>query len=148
MRGKEMKSKILKLGVVVLIFSMFLVATIYVKKNDRFDNSRFVAIYDTTDHVYLSDINYEGDKTFVEPGYYLRLDKSNSSSLLTLNVPTEENPKGVKKVFLKGISAWATSEIVYDLSKLDHSYDYFTAYLGVDLSQISNYYNGGVTFYI
>ena len=136
---------------IVLSLAIILVLTfigIYVKTSHIYtvetNLSSFLATadYDTTDHVYLSDISYEEDKSYVEPGYYVRLDKSNASSLITLKVG------GKKTSFIKGISAWATSELVYDLTKLDHKYDYFTAYLGVDLSQISSYYNSGVTFQI
>ena len=48
--------------------------------------------------------------------------------------------------FLKGICAWATSEIVYDLSEYD--YDYFTSYIGIDTSEQNDYFNTGAKFYI
>ena len=92
------------------------------------------------DYLYLSDLNYVNELTYVKPGYYLRLDKNSSSGLITVNID------GKKKSFIKGISAWATSNIVYDLQ--DYDYDYFTAYLGVDAKETSTYYNSGVTFKI
>lgn len=48
------------------------------------------------------------------------------------------------KSFYKGICAWAQSQIVYDLS----AYDYFTAYLGVDISEQDTYFNTGLRFFI
>ncbi len=90
--------------------------------------------------VYLSDIPYMNEKTSVKDGYYLHLDKNNSSGLISVLINNE------KKSFIKGISAWATSTIVYDLQ--DYDYDYFTAYLGVDSKETSNYYNSGVKFTI
>lgn len=60
--------------------------------------------------------------------------------MLTLKV------NGKSQSYIKGLCAWATSEIVYDLK--DYDYDYFTADLGVDISEQSNYFNTGVRFYI
>lgn len=60
--------------------------------------------------------------------------------MLTLKV------NGKSQSYIKRLCAWATSEIVYDLK--DYDYDYFTADLGVDISEQSNYFNTGVRFYI
>ena len=105
------------------------------------------SIYATTsqttknpDLVYLSDISYLNDKSFAQSGYSILLDKNQNSDVITLNVNGKAMP------FLKGICAWATSEIVYDLSEYD--YDYFTSYIGVDTSEQSDYYNTGAKFYI
>ena len=94
----------------------------------------------TSDHVYLSDISYVQDKSFASSGNSILLDKNQSSDLITLNINGKETP------FLKGICAWATSEIVYDLREYD--FDYFTSYIGVDISEQSNYFNTGAKFYI
>lgn len=94
----------------------------------------------TSDHVYLSDISYVQDKSFASSGNSILLDKNQSSDLITLNINEKETP------FLKGICAWATSEIVYDLREYD--FDYFTSYIGVDISEQSNYFNTGAKFYI
>ena len=92
------------------------------------------------DHVYLSNISYLNEKSFAQSGYSILLDKNQDSDFITLNV------NGKKMPFLKGICAWATSEIVYDLREYD--YDYFTSYIGVDASEQSDYFNTGAKFYI
>lgn len=91
-------------------------------------------------YTYLSDISYDKDKSFAGSGYSIHLDENNSNQMLTLKV------NGKSKSYIKGICAWATSEMVYDLS--DYDYDYFTADLGVDISEQSTYFNTGVRFYI
>lgn len=93
-----------------------------------------------SDYVYLSDISYLPDKSFAQSGYSILLDKNKDSDFITLNVDGKAMP------FLKGICAWATSEIVYDLSEYD--YDYFTSYIGIDASEQSDYFNTGAKFYI
>lgn len=90
--------------------------------------------------VYLSDIPYITDKSFAVSGHSIHLDENDNKGLITLKV----NDKSMQ--FIKGICAWATSEIVYDLSNYD--YDYFTSYLGVDISEQSTYFNTGAKFYI
>ena len=94
----------------------------------------------TKQFVYLSDLNEEKDLSYVKDGYYLKKDKNYNSGLITVNID------GRPKPFIKGLSAWATSNLVYDLSSYD--YDYFTAYLGVDAKEVSTYYNSGVSFTI
>ena len=106
-------------------------------------NSSYGAISQTTenpDYVYLSNISYLNDKSFSQSDYSILLDKNQNSDFITLNI------NGTEKPFLKGICAWATSEIVYDLRKYD--YDYFTSYIGIDSSEQSDYFNTGVKFYI
>lgn len=94
----------------------------------------------TKDYIYLSDIPYVQDKSFAASGHSILLDKNEDSDLLTLKVNDMRTP------FLKGICAWATSEIVYDLR--DYDFDYFTSYLGVDISEQNTYFNTGVKFLI
>ena len=132
--------KILKIMLLSLMVGIF--------SNNSYFNNEYMEITPryflngnvSSDHVYLSDLNYVNDLTYVKDGYYLRKDKNSSSGLITVNI------EGKKKSFIKGISAWATSNIVYDLK--DYDYDYFTAYLGVDAKETSTYYNSGVTFKI
>ena len=133
--------KYLKIIVLVVIVGLFSNKN-YVDNNKYFISTpNYLANSNINkDYLYLSDINYVNELTYVKPGYYLRLDKNSSSGLITVNID------GKKKSFIKGISAWATSNIVYDLQ--DYDYDYFTAYLGVDAKEISTYYNSGVTFKI
>ena len=93
-----------------------------------------------SDYIYLSDISYMKDKSFAPKGESILLDKNKASDLIRLKL------NGLSTPFIKGICAWATSEIVYDLREYD--YDYFTSYIGVDISEQSNYFNGGAKFYI
>lgn len=95
---------------------------------------------ESSDYVYLSDISYIKDKSFAANGHTIHLDKNDSNNLITLKVNNVSTP------FIKGICAWAPSEIVYDLR--EYNYDYFTSYIGVDISEQSNYFNGGAKFYI
>ena len=73
-------------------------------------------------------------------GHSIHIDENDSNQMLTLKV------NGKSQSYIKGLCAWATSDIVYDLK--DYDYDYFTADLGVDISEQSNYFNTGVRFYI
>ena len=91
-------------------------------------------------HVYLSDISYINDKSFAQSGYSILLDKNQDRNFIKLNINGKSMP------FLKGICAWATSEIVYDLREYD--FDYFTSYIGIDASEQSDYFNTGAKFYI
>ena len=140
--AKISKESILKVSFVFVLALMVLVVGAFYRKVEGNNILRnvYALAYDSKDYVYLSDIGYKEDETYVESGYYLRLDKNNSSGLITLNV------KGEKREFIKGIAAWATSSLVYDLTNLD--YDYFVTYLGVDAKETSTYYNSGVTFTI
>lgn len=91
-------------------------------------------------YTYLSDITYEKDRSFAASSHSIHMDENDSNEMITLKV----NDKN--KSYIKGICAWADSQIVYDLR--DYDYDYFTAMLGVDISEQSNYFNTGVKFYI
>lgn len=96
--------------------------------------------YDTSEMVFLSDISYEKDMSYIENGNSFHFDQNGSSKDLTLLY------NGEVKKFYKGISAWATSNLVYDLG--DYSYDKFTAYIGVDASQTNDYFNDGAVITI
>ena len=90
--------------------------------------------------MYLSDIPYMEEKSSVASGHRIKLDRNDSDKLITLKV--NDKPQ----VFLKGMTAWASSNLVYDLRNYD--FDYFTSYVGVDIEEQSNYFNTGVRFYI
>lgn len=92
------------------------------------------------DHCYLSDIKYMSGSSVGWGSITLdkNLDSNTNGGLITLLVD------GQKKKFLKGISAHATSTLLYDLT--DYDYDYFTAYLGVDQGRGNN--GDGVQFAI
>lgn len=98
------------------------------------------AMATTGKKLYLSDINNDTEKTKMASGHILKKDGNDSDKIITLKIGDNET-----KQFVKGITAWASSEVVYDLQ--DYSeYDYFTAYVGVDYSEQSNYYNTGAKF--
>ncbi len=92
-------------------------------------------------YVYLSDVPYISEQSGVGWGTITldsNLDANANNGLIALNVD------GKKKLFLKGISAHATSTLVYDISGLN--YDYFSTYYGVDASRGTN--GDGVKFSI
>ena len=89
---------------------------------------------------YLSDISYVEDQSSAASGHLIKLDKNDSDKLISLKVD------GKPQTFIKGICAWATSKVVYDLN--NYNYDYFTSYIGVDESEQSDYFNTGVKFII
>ena len=93
------------------------------------------------DYMYLTDIPYIKEQSSVgwgnltldanlEPGY--------NSGMIALIV------NGQTKKFFKGISAHATSTVVYDIS--EYNYDYFSTYFGVDASRGTS--SDGVKFAI
>jgi len=97
--------------------------------------------YNTEKFRYLSDTPYIKDQSYV--GYasiYLdrNIEPKFNNGMITLNVD------GKQTSFIKGVSAHATSNLVYDLS--DYNYDYFTSYIGVDASMGNN--GNGVKFAI
>ena len=105
-----------------------------VKATDTLKNS------ESNGKCYLSDISYVDGQSSAASGHTIKLDKNDSDKMITLKV------SGEPQVFIKGISAWASSHIVYDISHLN--YDYFTSYIGVDISEQDTYFNTGVKFYI
>lgn len=128
---KKMKKKILIFFIIILTSIAFNIYNNKVFATEKIENK---------DYVYLSDILYIKNKSFSVNNHSICLDKNDSNGLITLNINNTATP------FIKGICAWATSEIVYDLSS--YNYDYFTSYIGVDVSEQSNYFNTGAKFYI
>lgn len=90
--------------------------------------------------MYLSDMSYIEDMSFAAEKHSIRLDENEDNGMITVRIDDTATP------FIKGVCAWATSQIVYDLSNC--SYDYFTTYVGVDNSEQNDYFNTGVVFYI
>ena len=89
----------------------------------------------TDSFVYLSDIAYQSASI----GWgVLHLDGNMSDSQISLYVD------GNRLYFDKGITAHATSTLIYDISDYDQ-YNYFTSYIGVDASQGTK---GNVIFHI
>lgn len=95
---------------------------------------------ENNDVMYLSDMEYVENQSFTSDGHSIHVDENEDSQMITLNID------GSPKSFFKGICAWATSEVVYDLSDTD--YDYFSAYVGVDVSETPYYKPTGVLFTI
>ena len=100
---------------------------------------------ESTDYIYLSDIQYVKEKSHAADNHSIHLDENENNESIKLKVNKEIDSRE-SKLFIKGICAWATSEIVYDLR--DYQYDFFTSYIGVDISEQSNYFNTGAKFYI
>lgn len=94
----------------------------------------------TNNMVYLSDIDYIKDQSFVESGKSIIMDKNSSRNVIYLMINGQKTP------FVKGISAWATSELVYEFAS--DGYTQFSSWVGVEANQTDTYYNGGVTFII
>lgn len=139
---QKLKKLIYSFCFVCLLFGLILSVNVYYKKFDNKNYNIFSLAtlpYDKSTHIYLSDLDYRSD-SIVEPGYYIRKDKNGEGGLISVN--TDEG----KKTFIKGVAAWATSDVIYDLTNLD--YDYFVSYVGVDSTQTSEYYNSGVRFTI
>lgn len=93
------------------------------------------------DYVYLSDIKYIANQSSVAWGSITldqNLETRYNDGLITVLVD------GKSTQFFKGISAHATSTLVYDLTS--YNYDYFTSYIGIDASRGAN--GNGVKFYI
>ena len=96
---------------------------------------------------YLSDIEYDKTQSKVEWGSITpdsNLETQHNYGLITLIIHNEEDNSNEKTYFLKGMSAHATSTLVYDIS--DYDYDYFSTYVGVDASRENN--GNGVKFKI
>ena len=96
---------------------------------------------ENNDCVYLSDIEYDKNQSKVSWGSITpdsNLETQYNHGLITLIV------NGEPKYFLKGMSAHATSTLVYDISK--YHYKYFSTYIGVDESRKEN--GNGVKFRI
>ncbi len=122
------------------IFSFVVIALTFIAFN--LCNNEIFAIdnIENENYIYLSDVSYIEDKSFAQGNHTIHLDKNEDNGMITLNVDNSS------KSFIKGLCAWATSEIVYDLSS--YNYDYFTSYIGVDISEQNSYFNTGVKFYI
>ena len=90
---------------------------------------------------YLSDVEYVKEQSSVGWGNITldgNLETQYNGGLITLII------NGKERSFLKGVTAHATSTMVYDISGLD--YDKFSTYYGVDASRKAN--GNGVKFAI
>ncbi len=105
--------------------------------NEKISNSGVMAA--SKDKLYLSDMQYM-DNSHAASGHLIKTDKNDSDKMIELKVNDES------RTFVKGVTAWASSEIIYDLRNYD--FDYFKTFLGVDISEQSDYFNTGVKFTI
>ncbi len=96
-----------------------------------------LATQNNKEYIYLSDIPYMAN---ISSTAYdkIRLNQDLSGNPITVLV------NGKKQAFLKGVFAHANATVAYDLRSYD--YDYFTAYLGVNVTAGSN--GNGVRFEI
>ena len=104
----------------ILLFAIFLLLNKRVLATEQSENDKFC---------YLSDIQYRSDSSvgWGAITYDKNLDSSKNGGMINLIVD------GQKKQFFKGISAHATSTLIYDIT--NYNYDYFTAYIGEDESR-------------
>ena len=128
-----MKKKILISNIIIILIIL------------NISNNKVLAAENTkqaenADYVYLSDIPYITEKSHAADGHTIHKDQNESNGIITLKINNQNTS------FIKGICAWATAEIEYDLK--DYNYDYFTSYLGIDISEQNTYYNTGAKFYI
>ncbi len=122
-----------------MAFSIAIVAMVFLGLQGKITSSMVMAADTNEGKCYLSDIPYM-ETSHAASGHIIKTDRNDSDKLITLK-------KGEgSKTYIKGVSAWATSELVYDLSQFN--YDYFCSDLGVDISEQNNYYNTGVKFII
>ncbi len=130
-------SSIVKIGIcLALLLAVFLPI-----KEFLIGNSNKVLAYSKDECRYLSDTPYVAGQSSVGWGSITldkNLDSKYNNGLITLLID------GQQKSFNKGVSAHATSTLVYDLS--EYNYDYFNAYIGVDASRGNA--GNGVKFYI
>ena len=127
-------NKKLKLMFIMLISFIALLIMISLPKSVFADTTN-------NDCVYLSDIEYDKENSKVGWGSITpdsNLETQYNHGLITLIVD------GKPKYFLKGMSAHATSTLIYDISK--YQYKYFSTYIGVDESRKD--YGNGVKFKI
>ena len=151
--NKNMKNKLL----FIVIISLILLPIIFLslqnnvkilniaqqvqpKKMEGSDDNYYTSkVTNNEDIYYLSDIKYDEKESKVEWGSITldsNLETQYNSGLITLLLD------GKKTHFLKGISAHATSTLIYDIS--GYNYDYFSAFVGVDESRGTN--GNGVKF--
>ena len=104
---QKLKKLIYSFCFVCLLFGLILSVNVYYKNYDNKNYNIFSLAtlpYDKSTHIYLSDLDYRDD-SIVEPGYYIRKDKNGEGGLISVN--TDEG----KKTFIKGVAAWATSDV-------------------------------------
>ena len=137
---KSTKNKLLIIGIIICLILTGICYNHNYSKNIRRINAKIMANlpYDTTDFVYLSDLNWTFAESSWKDNRALKKDENESGGLISLIVNKE------KTYFLKGVFAHAQSTVIYDLTNLN--YDTFETYAGVDSSRDAN--GNGVKFYV
>ncbi len=147
---KNKKTKLLCIVVIcfILLLIVFLSPNNIVEKIGVVEQSEpkkmegtYYILEDSEMCSYLSDIEYDKAQSSVQWGSITldsNLETQYNNGLITLNID------GTKTYFLKGVSAHATSTMIYDIS--GYNYDYFSSYIGVDESRGKN--GNGVVFSI
>ena len=128
---KKIKFLLKLIFCLVLLFMIFLLQDKKVFAVEQDGNEQFC---------YVSDIPYRSDSSVGWGSITLdkNLEASVNNGMIALMIDGEQ------KLFFKGISAHATSTLIYDLT--NYNYDYFTSYIGVDAGRGSN--GNGVKFAI
>ncbi len=132
------------ISIFIILFLTLVVTSRYSKANqiDKTDPTIYsIGDNDTSKFTYLSDIPYIKEQSNVGWGSITlngNLDSKTNKGLISLIVDGQE------RLFLKGVSAHATSNLVYDLSS--YNYDYFSTFYGVDAGRKNT--SDGVKFYI
>ncbi len=133
-----MKKRDIKFFWKIIIFIVVLTLGILILTNHSKANSEEIK---ESKFCYLSDIPYIAEQSSVGWGSITldqNLETKYNDGLIALQIDDQV------KFFIKGVSAHATSTLVYDISS--YNYDYFTTYFGVDASRQNN--GNGVKFAI
>ncbi|MCI8362712.1 MAG: hypothetical protein HFJ41_06310 [Clostridia bacterium] len=133
-----MEKRNIKFFLKIIIFIVVLTLSLLILTNDSKANSEERK---ESKFCYLSDIPYIAEQSRVGWGSITldqNLETQYNDGLIALQIDNQV------KFFIKGVSAHATSTLVYDISS--YNYDYFTTYFGVDASRQNN--GNGVKFAI
>lgn len=130
------------LTIFIMILSVFLTNEQQLTKILSTDksSSTYLTGHNSTinkDFIYLTDLEYDKELT-ISP--YLRIDQNVSNNLITVSI------NGNDTIFLKGLFLHSAGTAVYDISRQD--YDYFTAYIGLDVGNRAAHEGDGVRFKI
>ncbi len=127
---------------IAICFAILLTMFLTIQKKSNYASVTAADITENTqkEKCYLSDIEYMQEQSYASSGHSIKLDKNDSDKMLELKVNEQS------QAFIKGICAWASSQVVYDISQ--YNYDYFTSYVGIDISEQNDYFNTGAKFYI
>jgi len=124
----------------ILVVSLFIILSqsiVLIKTLSAVKNTDLYSRDNSSKFVYLTDLKYDTTKT---SSPYLRIDQTAANNLIAVSI----NGKDTK--FLKGLFLHAAGTAVYDIRS--QNYDYFTAYMGVDIGNRAAHEGDGVRFKI